>query len=461
MSGTKPLPGKRPIRAFLSHRYGSPAVNLRFFDLFSRAAQVQFSVDFGELATNVTRLERLVRDADAFIGLYPLDVPALAETGAEELRKQSRYFRLELDLAIRAGIPTIVFVDQRYGRQFECPDWTRKYSFDPQEIASPVDGPGLEAHAKAFQVFSEGALAYQGYRLHQAVGRRERNTVGLLLPANGYGRELRRKMAACIEDGTGRRVVDLGWPPRLGGPFYASIGELDWVVVDVGDNLASGPAVGFLHGHFVPAVRLARSRGGAAAAAISDSLYGAFEVGYPKDIVRWSEPEALLVALLGRLKTLMLPQQLVDDVASARRYFESASLRKEVVFVSYSGADLALARPIIEALKKKFKTVFDYKDGESIRPGRPWLEEIFGTIARASGGVALLSPNYLASGNCLHEAREMVARRDEGRLQLLPVRLTAGKLDLPEWLLDTQHARLDPSGDVQEVPKLLGALLTG
>jgi hypothetical protein len=230
------------------------------------------------------------------------------------------------------------------------------------------------------------------------------------------------------------------------------------VVVDVGDSLAGGPAIGFLHGHFVPAVRLARSRGDAAAAPINDALFGAFEVGYPKDVVRWSEPEAMLVALQGRMKTLMLPQQLVDDLASARRYFESASLRKEVVFVSYSGADLALARPIIDALKKKFKTVFNYKDGESIRPGRPWLEEIFGTIGRASGAVALLSPNYMASGNCLHEARQMVARRDEGKLQMLPVRLTTGKLDVPEWLHDTQHARMDQLGDAQDVAKLLEAL---
>ncbi len=184
MGGKKPAPRLRPIRAFLSHRYGSPAVNLRFFELFSRAAQVQFSVDFGELATNVTRLERLVRDADAFIGLYPLAVPAMAEVSADELRKQSRYFRLELDLAIRAGVPTIVFADQRYGRLLECPGWARKYAFDAQEIESPVDGPGVGAHAKAFRTFSEGALAYQGYRVHQAVGMRERDTVGLLLPTS-------------------------------------------------------------------------------------------------------------------------------------------------------------------------------------------------------------------------------------------------------------------------------------
>lgn len=460
MAGIKTARGLSPIKAFLSHSYASSAVNLRFFDLFSRAAQVQFSVDVGDLPTNVTRLERLVRDADAFIGLYPLSVPAMEELAAGELRKQSRYFRLELDLAIRAGLPTIVFADQRYGRLLECPEWARKYAFDAQEVESQADGPGLDTFAQAFQVFSAGALAYQAYRVHQAVGMRERDAVGLLLPALGYPKPLRLKIAKQIEDITGRRVMDLGWPPRIDGAFHAKVGALDWVVVDVGENTASGPVVGFLHGHFVPALRLTRGKAGAAVEAGTQPLYSAFEVGYPKDILKWAEPDAMLLALEGRLRTLMQPQQLVGDPATARRYFESASLRKEVIFVSYAGTDLELAIPIIEALKKQYKTVFNYKDGESIRPGRPWLDEIFGTISRASGGVILLSANYLNSGNCMHEARQMIARRDEGKLQMLPVRLQAGKLDIPEWLHDTQHVLPHQMRGPQDVARLLEQLLT-
>jgi hypothetical protein len=60
------------FRAFLSHRYKSPEVNEYFFDIFNAAAaNPQFSVDRGTIATSVTRLERLIRGADAFIGIYP------------------------------------------------------------------------------------------------------------------------------------------------------------------------------------------------------------------------------------------------------------------------------------------------------------------------------------------------------------------------------------------------------
>src|SRR5690242_16988582 len=93
----------RPVfKAFLSHRYRSPAVNAHFYKLFSDEALVQFDVDRGTLATNVTRLERLVRDADAFVGLYPFPGENAETPRKADLERESRYFRLELDLAERS-----------------------------------------------------------------------------------------------------------------------------------------------------------------------------------------------------------------------------------------------------------------------------------------------------------------------------------------------------------------------
>ncbi len=88
----------RPFRAFLSHRYKSPRVNEYFFSLFEGIATPQFQVDKGLKATSVTRLERLVRDSDGFIGFYPF--PSDSEPSVERLRAESRYFRLELDSPI-------------------------------------------------------------------------------------------------------------------------------------------------------------------------------------------------------------------------------------------------------------------------------------------------------------------------------------------------------------------------
>jgi hypothetical protein len=53
------------FRSFLSHRYQSPRINECFFQILSADANPQFAVDPGTIATSVTRLERLIRDADA------------------------------------------------------------------------------------------------------------------------------------------------------------------------------------------------------------------------------------------------------------------------------------------------------------------------------------------------------------------------------------------------------------
>ena len=84
------------FKAFLSHRYKSPETNLFFFSLFAGKADIQFEVDAGveyrpvsagevvnQLPTNVTRIERMVRDANAFIGIYPLSLGA-TETATPE-----------------------------------------------------------------------------------------------------------------------------------------------------------------------------------------------------------------------------------------------------------------------------------------------------------------------------------------------------------------------------------------
>lgn len=455
----KPKRLLRSLNAFLSHRYKSPEINLRFFDLFSKAAQVQFSVDAGDLATNVTRLERLVRSSDAFIGIYPLSAEPSEVPSVEDMRKDSRYFRLELDLAIRARIPTIVFTDARYGNILSCPSWVRQYTFQASQVLGKASTANDILYAKSFKSFADAALEFQSFRITDAVSRRQSNKVVLLLSPQLYPAELRARIKAVMED-CGRETVEVAWPPVLSKEFYAAMGETDWVVVDVGDDAASSGIVGFLHGFFVPAIRLqsvtaTRTDPGD----LRQSLVGAYEVGFPKDIVLWSDASELESALRARVATILLPQRLVDTPDAAKLYFESAALRKEVVFVSYSGKDADVAKEIIAALKKSFKTVFDYKDGTSIVPGKPWLAEIFQSLTQSAVAVLLLSDSYVQSGNCLHEAREIVALRDAGNLKFVPVKLYQENVSFPPWLGDTQYARLADMASPSEITSIVSRAL--
>jgi hypothetical protein len=150
----------------------------------------------------------------------------------------------------------------------------------------------------------------------------------------------------------------------------------------------------------------------------------------------------------------------VRTLDEARAYFRSSQLRKDPVFLSYSGADADPAHAVSAALKARFQTVFDYRDGESLRAGTEWLPGIFDRLAASAAGVILLSPSYLASGNCEHEAMELMALRDQRKIALLPVKLRDETLDVPSWLKTVQYDRLyasTPDAVADHVVELVAA----
>ena len=56
-------------------------------------------------------------------------------------------------------------------------------------------------------------------------------------------------------------------------------------------------------------------------------------------------------------------------------------------------------------------------------------------------GAPLLSSAYVESENCVHELREMVARRDSKQMQIFPIKLNrTDRFEVPNFLGDTQYA---------------------
>ena len=85
-------------------------------------------------------------------------------------------------------------------------------------------------------------------------------------------------------------------------------------------------------------------------------------------------------------------------------------------------------------------------------PGQPWIQEIFQQLAVSPVGVPLLSPAYFQSGNCMHELREMLARVDDKKMQLFPVKLKAeDKTDLPPEAASLQYMRFSDYASAEEL----------
>jgi hypothetical protein len=439
------------FKAFLSHRYKSPGVNQRFFDLLAAQAHVQFEVDVGSKPTNVTRLERFVRDADAFVGIYPFPSTDDARPSREAIIEESKYFRLELDLAIRSGRPGIVFVDQRYGNAISVPPSLRECRFDHRE----VDSSGPLRHEASFRDQARAFVDDVGASMRWQAGRGRSlgsDRVGLMLPASaaaasGQGGGCSAADIEQIADqlrNMSLNPVHLDMARGADGDFMRQIDGLDWVVSDIGAAACAGGMPALLHGRFVPQVRLVRSPVATAPARspLEDGILKPFEAGYPKDIVRWHDGQTLLAEFVKRLSVLYEPRKHIGSAADAQAYFASASLRKETVFLSYSGEDRARVEGVAQALRRVFQNVFDYRDqGQSIVPGNRWIEEIFDKLSGSALAVPLVSADYFASENCKHEAREIMALADSRKIRVVPVKLRDGPLELPSWMRDIQYLR--------------------
>ena len=438
---------KLALTVFLSHKYKAPAVNEYFFQVFSQTADVEFAVDVGSLATNVTRLERLIREADAFIGIYPFDEGGAANPTLDDLTNAARYFLLELDIAARSRKPGLVFSDQRFRGIISSPEPIQQVGFDIQEVTGGGAKPSSPRFAKAFSGFCRQVAASCAYGL-TVEPRDFGNLVGVLLPGEhggiGYSREQVTAVMGAIRDAR-FEPIELAWPPVITPEWLRRIRSVDWVVLDVGQASMQTGVVGYLHGEFKPAMRLLQvkdSSAGAAESAMDLPFYSGFQVGYRKDVVRWWDSESLVNGLVKRIEVLVAERKRISTIDDALEYFRGAALRKEAVFISYSGRDQDEASEVIAAFRKQFQQVFDYRDGSSIRPGQPWIKEIFEQLAVSPIGVPLLSPAYLESGNCSHELQEMVARRDNGKMQVFPVKLRrADQVEIPHELSNIQYAR--------------------
>ena len=451
------------FKAFLSHRYKSPAVNLFFHKIFAGVAGVQFEVDVGQLSTSVTRLERMIRDADAFVGIYPFPCDALEIATRDRLMAESRYFRLEVELAARAGKPALIYYDRRYAPVLDLPASIRREVFDLQEVENSAGSSNQGRFETVFRRFvdeMEGHLTAKATRARPV----RDLTVGLLLPggrSSGYGPAETEAIRDVLAENNVAEIVPLPWPPRLDGRFLSKLESLDWLVLDIGPEAMRTGVPGFVHGQAVPSIRLLQGKltpGDLQRPSLGRALFTGVEVGYPKDVLTWADIDDLRAGLARRLGIIMTPTKLIATPEAAVAYFQQAALRKEAVFVSYSGRDEALARPIAAALRTRFQTVFDYKDGESITPGEPWMKEIFDKLSTSALGIPLVSSSYLKSGNCLHEAREMVALLDAGRISMVPVKLYQDDaFDPPSWMRDRQYMRLyDYPDPATAAAKLVG-----
>lgn len=122
------------------------------------------------------------------------------------------------------------------------------------------------------------------------------------------------------------------------------------------------------------------------------------------------------------------------------------------LFISYSRADVALARGLMRELDAQG---VPYWSDRKIEGGALWIDEIESAIKRASVFVLLISPNFLASEYALFEAGIAVGRAHESGARIVPILLPGASL--PPVLRGYQALRAD-SMTVEDVATQLKAV---
>ncbi|MFI8530151.1 toll/interleukin-1 receptor domain-containing protein [Streptomyces aquilus] len=430
------------LNVFLSHRYHSPAENLYFWELLSSAEDVSFRVDEAVSFTSPVRLERMIRDADGFVGIHPLPGDPRAVHLLPRLRHMARYFRLELGMAVRARKPTVVFHDQRLLPVLRAPESVRLVPYDAQETEAATHSalPGkVESVYRDFLAEAHLSASAQRRRSHH------QRRVGLVVsPGN---RSATPALTEALEEHSWEPVV-LPWPPRLDLDLFTRLRACDWVIVDL-DTVPGHLVAAFTHGQFVPTLPIVSPR---APGTPEETLYGGSATGHRKAIVRWDDPDGLVAAVEPHLRVIDEQPRYIGSTAQALDYFRSAAKRNERVFLSYASANHDHAATFSQLLNERFQNVFDFRRHGAIGVGEDWLDDLMGNLAKSAVGVLLLSKEYMESKYCMLEARELYRHSIEGDVRLVPVCLE--KLDLPDFLQRTQYrnlARHTPQGIVTEL----------
>ncbi|MFJ5263956.1 toll/interleukin-1 receptor domain-containing protein [Streptomyces sp. NPDC088387] len=434
------------LNVFLSHRYHSPAENQYFWELLSAAEGVSFRVDEALSFTSPVRLERLIRDADGFVGIHPLPGGPRRVHALSQLRDTARYFRLELGMAVRARKPAVVFHDQRLLPALRAPQSVRLLPYDAQEIDAAQHSSLPTRVGSAYRGFLAEAHAVASAPRRRSYQPRR---VGLVVsPQNAVAVPA---LTELLHDLAWEPVV-LPWPPRLDADLISWLRACDWTVIDL-DHVPGRLVAAFAHGQFVPHLPIVRS---GIPAADEETLYGASRTGHRNAIVKWSDPADLVPAVEPHLWVVDEQSLYIGSADQAVAYFRSAAKRNERVFLSYATANGDRAAEFSQLLGDRFQNVFNFREHGAIGVGEDWLDRLIGNLARSAIGVLLLSPAYLDSEYCMLEARELYRRAVEGQVKLVPVCLE--RMELPEFLKSTQYRALYHQKPEEIVTELLSQL---
>jgi TIR domain len=405
------MPNQNRIPVYFSHSYRAEDrdINLFFWNLFWRNG-FSFTVDPESETTSIPHLELMMRWSACYVAV-------VTHRPEQPFYKSSPFIAYEYGLAVRAQKPRLVFVEAGVPGQYYS-EASVTFAFDRRRLKGKRD----EFEAQIRQLADKS-------RAFSNLGDRSRGPAGLMLPPTRAYRETREVIGKLVAAaGHGHREVGLQFDNAF--QFALELDQCDFVVIDVGSRSVTSWIYPFLHGRFIPAVRLLYqgAGGGRREVASLDHDDALRQAGVGDELfIRWSTPDELKVRLELHVQKLFQPREPFQSAKQGRDYFNNLGRRQASIFISNAGPDNEFASHLVRVLNLENIRPFHYVYENPFDLGADWRDSLRARLRSTELFVPLLSQAYWASDWCTEEYKTAERLEKRGRLTIVPYFLDDGE----------------------------------
>jgi nucleoside phosphorylase len=443
------------IPTYLSHSYRveDRKLNHYFWELLwhggFRAQVDPRSDDPRAKIFSIPYLELMMQQSTCFAAVIPLR--------QEQLRDRcSPYILWEYGLAVQSKKPRVVFVEEGVAGRYFPAGRPGVQTFDRHNLQA--------READYIEELSQLAQKSRPY-LKEVSGLLGK--VGLLLSADGTANAL---YSTQIIDAIARIIDDAGREPQVIRPsfhrnfeFALKLDECDFVIVDITPGFLPDWLFPYVHGRFMPAIKLLRLPEVIAEAAIPPLISGQLVRGTGTEsdsVIFWRDPRELLDEISAQLQKFAIEREPFYDFEAGEKYFLGLGLQKKKIFVSNAGSANKIAEQISKELKRWGVTHFQYVEENLLPVGKQWdIEKLTRQIESSDVFVALLTTDYFASDYCKSENETALALQKAGKIQFIPFFLEPGLQSHP--IQGENLANKESNEQITAILSRLERILTG
>jgi nucleoside phosphorylase len=374
---------------YLSHSYRGRdrRVNEFFWELFWDAG-FTFSVDPQSKVLSVPYLEYMMKGSAGYAAVVTL-------RPEQKYYLCSPYVLYEYGLARLAQKPRLIFVEQDVSDRYFAESGESLQVYDPSDS-------GLKADRQLFvELIDKFAERVRPYRRS---GLTLRGKAGILIHPGRPAYDVLKRIEDVV-DKAGFRPERVPFEEPEDLNVLIRFDSYDFVVVDLDTPGIPSWMYPFIHGRFIPSIRLLHVSGDSAPElpplVKSTMLRGLAPVDEP--VLYWRDADLLVDAIEAQIARVKRNRQNFESFDDGLRYFRKAERREASIFISNAGEANDFAGRLAVAMKADGMEVFQYQEANRIPIGEEWEPWLQNEVRHSEIFLPLVTKGFWKSKPCMME----------------------------------------------------------